>query len=135
MYDPKCALSLINQTMQENIIPHSSLLILFTTSAQTHIFPEIRIDAIRFLDLFLDVVPDAVISSWMEGSAHGNRVLGGYLGILNAGIKFGETDGECMNIVCSLTSDMRLDPVQATSTSAVLPLAVSRILHHCPTHI
>lgn len=84
--------------MQENLIPHASHLILFTTSAQTHIFLEIRIDAIRFLDLFLDVVPDAVISDWMEGSGHGNRVLEGYFGMLNAGTKFGDTDGECMDM-------------------------------------
>jgi pre-rRNA-processing protein IPI1 len=79
--------------IQEHLIPHSPLLILFTTSAQTHIFPEIRIDAIRFLDLFLEVIPDALVECWTERSGHGNRILEGYLGILNAGIKFGETDG------------------------------------------
>lgn len=76
------------------MIPHTPLLILFTTSAQTHIFPEIRIDAIRFIDLFLEVIPETLVSGWTEGSGHGNRVLDGYLGILNAGTKFSEAEGE-----------------------------------------
>ncbi|KZP31318.1 hypothetical protein FIBSPDRAFT_945334 [Athelia psychrophila] len=87
----------------ENLIPHSPLLILFTTSAQTHIFPEIRIDAVRFLDLFLEIMPATIVSGWTDKKCHGNRVLEGYLGILNAGTKFGETDG----------------PMKATSSASV----------------
>jgi pre-rRNA-processing protein IPI1 len=79
---------------QELLIPHSSLLILFTTSAQTHIFPEIRIDAIRFLDIFLEVIPETLVSRWTEGNGHGNRILIGYLGILDAGTNVSESDGE-----------------------------------------
>jgi pre-rRNA-processing protein IPI1 len=71
------------------------MLLLFTTSAQTHIFPEIRIDAVRFLDVFLEYIPQLVISGWREdGKGSGSRVLEGYLGILNAGTRFGETDGK-----------------------------------------
>lgn len=80
------------------MIPHSSALLLFTTSAQTHIFPEIRIDAIRFLDLFLDLIPQIVVGGWRGGkTGHGKRVLGGYLGILNAGTKFGDDGGLLLN--------------------------------------
>ena len=80
--------------VQETLVPHSPLLLLFTTSAQTHIFPEIRIDAIRFLDLFLDLIPEVVVSGWKDGKGgHGRRVLEGYLGILNAGTTFGEGAG------------------------------------------
>ncbi|KAG5342392.1 hypothetical protein C0989_002227 [Termitomyces sp. Mn162] len=74
-------------------MPHAPLLLLFTTSAQTHIFPEIRIDAIRFLDLFLEHIPRAVTVGW-DFNGHGSRVLEGYLGILNAGTKFGEADDD-----------------------------------------
>ncbi|KAG6884745.1 hypothetical protein C0993_008535 [Termitomyces sp. T159_Od127] len=88
-----------------DIMPHAPLLLLFTTSAQTHIFPEIRIDAIRFIDLFLEHIPRAVTVGLVEDlNGHGLRVLEGYLGILNAGTKFGEADG----------------PVQATSTASVV---------------
>jgi hypothetical protein len=45
------------------------------------------------LDLFLEVIPETLVSCWTEGSGHGNRVLEGYLGVLNAGTKFNEIDG------------------------------------------
>ncbi|KAG0708942.1 hypothetical protein DFH29DRAFT_889805 [Suillus ampliporus] len=90
---------------KEDLIPHVPLLVLFTTSAQTHIFPEIRIDAVRFLDLFLELVPESVVGGWIEGNpGHGRRVLEGYLGILSAGTKYGGTEGA----------------VQATSTASVV---------------
>ncbi|KAG6819451.1 hypothetical protein H0H93_011800, partial [Arthromyces matolae] len=107
---------------QANIVPHSPLLLLFTTSAQTHIFPEIRIDAIRFLDLFLECIPHEVIAGWNEDSnGHGSRVLEGYLGILNAGTRFGEADG----------------PVQATSTASVVLTPASKlvVLHSVSTFL
>ena len=80
---------------QDEVIPHSPVLLLFTTSAQTHIFPEIRIDAVRFLNVYLEYIPDVVIEGWNSpGSvSHGRRVLEGYLGILNAGTIFGEGGG------------------------------------------
>jgi pre-rRNA-processing protein IPI1 len=85
---------LVKLDTQEYLIPHSPLLLLFATSAQTHIFPEIRVDAIRFLDLFLEYIPDEMVAGWTEGhGGHGNRVLEGYLGILNGGTIFGESDG------------------------------------------
>ncbi|CAA7266517.1 unnamed protein product [Cyclocybe aegerita] len=97
----------------ENLIPHSPLLLLYTTSAQTHIFPEIRIDAIRFLDILLDCIPETLTSGWSEMSeTHGSRVLGGYLGILNAGTKYGEIEG----------------PVKATSTASVVLTPASKLV-------
>ncbi|EPQ60740.1 hypothetical protein GLOTRDRAFT_31411 [Gloeophyllum trabeum ATCC 11539] len=97
--------------------PHASHLLLFTTSAQTHIFPEIRIDAVRFLDLFLDIIPEHIVEGWdqSQGDAtpsHGARVLEGYLGILNAGTRFGE--------------DGNTGPVEATSTASVTLSTASR---------
>jgi pre-rRNA-processing protein IPI1 len=77
--------------LQHDLAPHSSTLLLFTTSAQTHIFPEIQIDAIQFLDLYLDMFPDVVVRGWRDGkSGHGRRILEGYLSILGAGTKLGE---------------------------------------------
>lgn len=67
------------------------MILLFTTSAQTHIFPEIRLDAIRFLNVFLERIPHIVVTGWSDATAaHGARVLDGYLGLLSAGTKFGE---------------------------------------------
>ena len=40
-------------------------------------------------------MPEAVTAGWSENKeGHGARVLEGYLGILNAGTKYGETDGK-----------------------------------------
>jgi pre-rRNA-processing protein IPI1 len=69
------------------------------------------VDATRFLDVYLEVVPESVVYGWNElgrshQQAHGGRILEGYLGILNAGTKFGE-DGDT-------------GPVSATSTASVV---------------
>ncbi|KAG5654094.1 hypothetical protein H0H81_007508 [Sphagnurus paluster] len=104
---------LLPRIPQGDLMPHSPMLLLFTTSAQTHIFPEIRVDAIRFLDLFLEQIPQAVIAGWNEdNNGHGARILEGYLGILNAGTKFGETDG----------------PLKATSTASVILTPASKLI-------
>lgn len=88
-------LNRISFHVQEDLIPHAPVLLLFTTSAQTHIFPEIRIDAVKFLDLFLEHIPQVVVEGWTQsGLGHGRRVLEGYLGILNAGTTFGEGGGQ-----------------------------------------
>ncbi|KAG2118443.1 hypothetical protein DEU56DRAFT_142193 [Suillus clintonianus] len=115
---------------KEDLIPHVPLLILFTTSAQTHIFPEIRIDAVRFLDLFLELVPESVVDGWIQGNpGHGKRVLEGYLGILSAGTKYGDTEGA---VQATSTASVVLSPqskfVVLKSLSAFLTHAVSRQL-------
>ena len=79
---------------QEELIPHSPLLLLYATSAQTHIFPEIRIDAIRVLNILLDCIPAVVTAGCCQpNGGHGSRVLDGYLGILNAGTKYNKSEG------------------------------------------
>ncbi|KAF4623469.1 hypothetical protein D9613_001877 [Agrocybe pediades] len=104
---------LLPKIPREDLAPHSPALLLFTTSAQTHIFPEIRIDAVRFLDILLDCIPESVVSGWCElADAHGSRVLSGYLGILNAGTKYGETEG----------------PLKATSTASVVLTPASKLV-------
>ncbi|KAI0931972.1 hypothetical protein AcV5_004663 [Taiwanofungus camphoratus] len=98
---------LLRQVPPDDLVPHSPALLLFTTSAQTHIFPEIRIDAIRFLDVFLEYIPDIVIEGWAHnGGGHGRRVLEGYMGVLNAGTSFGEGADS--------------GPAQATSTASIV---------------
>lgn len=74
--------------------PQHSILVFFTTSALSHIFPDVRLDAVRMLNLLLDVCPDSVILDWDElygpstsASAgeqnHGERVLECYLALLH----------------------------------------------------
>jgi pre-rRNA-processing protein IPI1 len=115
------------------LTPHSPIILLFATSAQTHIFPEIRLDAVRFIDLFLDFMPQIVVQGWEEpGNTNGKRVLDGYLGFLSAGSKFGEAGGRSFPIIfiASVTyiSLTDTETVQPTSTaSVVLSPSVSQI--------
>ncbi|THH28076.1 hypothetical protein EUX98_g6127 [Antrodiella citrinella] len=98
---------------KHDLQPHAPTLLLFTTSALTHIFPEIRIDAIRFLDIFLECMPEIVVEGWANGTSnHGRRILEGYLGLLNAGTAFG---GEG-------------DPMKATSTASVVLSPKSKLV-------
>lgn len=120
---------------QENLVPHASVLVLFTTSAQTHIFPEIRIDAVRFLDLLLEHMPNTVVDGWARPSgAHGRRVLEGYLGILNAGTTFGESGGSWRQyILISIAKRdfIDMDPMRATSTASVVLSPAVRFDYLC----
>lgn len=124
--------------LQDELIPHAPVLLLFATSAQTHIFPEIRIDAVRFLDIYLEYIPEVVTEGWMYtgSSSHGRRVLEGYLGILNAGTTFGEGGGmfgfRCgFKLLPHIGIYADTGPVQATSTaSVVLSPAVSCTQFH-----
>ncbi|KAF9044791.1 hypothetical protein BDZ89DRAFT_1058887 [Hymenopellis radicata] len=104
---------LLPRIPKEQLAPHAPSLLLFTTSAQTHIFPEIRVDAIRFLDLLLESAPESVVAGWNEGSNQsGKRVLEGYLGLLSAGTKYGDSEG----------------PLKATSTASVVLTAASKLV-------
>ncbi|KAI0306660.1 hypothetical protein B0F90DRAFT_1623288 [Multifurca ochricompacta] len=107
-----------------NLAPHSATLLLFTASAQTHIFPEIQIDAVRFLDLYLEIFPDAVVCGWRDGtSGHGKRILEGYLSILGAGTKMGE--GEDTNLALpTSTASVSL----STSSKLLVFKSISKFL-------
>lgn len=51
------------------LTPHLPLLLLQTSSALSHIFPEIRLDASKLVSLLLDHVPRHVTGSWPRTSA------------------------------------------------------------------
>ncbi|KAF8338003.1 uncharacterized protein EI90DRAFT_3041280 [Cantharellus anzutake] len=88
---------------KSSLKPHMPLLMLFTASALSHIFPEVRIDAVRLLDVFLEVIPEEVVggcfgpsnsgsysahyaqdeSSSKGNVQHGRRLLDGYLAQLD----------------------------------------------------
>ncbi|EGO01885.1 hypothetical protein SERLA73DRAFT_71044 [Serpula lacrymans var. lacrymans S7.3] len=115
----------------EKLLPYSSLILLFTTSAQTNIFPEIRIDAVRFLDLFLNVFPQNVVAGWMgNGTGHGKQVLEGYLGILSAGSKYDSADsGVQATSTASVVLSSKSKALVLNSLSTFLKVALS-ITHH-----
>ena len=67
--------------MQTSLVLHVPSLLLYTTSAQTHIFLEICVDAVQLLDILLQVVPECVVCRGPLD--HGDHVLQGHLGLLN----------------------------------------------------
>lgn len=82
---------------QEELNPHMPTLVLFCTSAMTHIFPEIRLDGVRFVDLLLENTPDQVVEGCPGPSeSRGQQVLHGYLGLLSSGTKFDTAQGSLM---------------------------------------
>lgn len=103
------------------MLPHAATLILFTTSAQSHIFLEIRLDTIHILNILLDVIPGAVTSKGPSG--HGNRVLQGYCSLLVGNTLKGETGKPEHSR--KLAIDIALD---ATNTSATTLSAQSKFL-------
>ncbi|SJX64485.1 related to IPI1-essential component of the Rix1 complex [Sporisorium reilianum f. sp. reilianum] len=49
--------------------PYHNTLLLFTTSALSHIYPEVRLGAVRILDVCLNVLPDVATRGW-EAAVH-----------------------------------------------------------------
>ncbi|KAL0580871.1 rRNA processing protein [Marasmius crinis-equi] len=110
---------LLSRIPAEDIVPHASIFLLYTSSAQTHIFPEIRIDAVRFLNLLLECIPEAVVSGWdTSTNTHGTRILAGYLGILNAGTIYNDVDTPAATSTATvmLTAQSKLVILQSLST-------------------
>jgi pre-rRNA-processing protein IPI1 len=90
------------------LAPHVPVLLLFSASALSHIFPEIRVDAVRFIDILLDIVPDTVVGNWANSdmsplanqggeasasgtSSSGRWILEGYLALLDVSSSSGGT--------------------------------------------
>lgn len=72
---------MLPQVPSQLLGPFQNTLLLFTTSALSHIYPEVRLDAIRVLDVCLEILPQAAISGWenavfkmttASASAYGN---------------------------------------------------------------
>lgn len=53
---------------QALIFPHMPLFLLQTSSALSHIFPEIRLDAAKLVQLLLEHVPQQVVGGWPAGA-------------------------------------------------------------------
>ncbi|TDL28320.1 hypothetical protein BD410DRAFT_780804 [Rickenella mellea] len=123
----------------DQIVAHAPLLLLFTTSAQTHIFPEIRIDAVRFIDILIDVIPDQAVAGWSQAresrTCHGNRVLDGYLGLLNAGSRYGEEDVTVPAMSANLTLSMASKAIVFKSMSRFLRRVASPTLAESSTSL
>lgn len=60
---------IVANALQASLTPHLPLLLLQTSSALSHIFPDIRLDAARLVNLFLEHIPTHVTSSWPSSNS------------------------------------------------------------------
>ncbi|KAM3583048.1 rRNA processing protein [Umbelopsis sp. WA50703] len=61
---------------QAEILPFLSLLTIYTCSAITHIYEDVRADAIKFMDLWIELAPDFIVSKYWD------KVLGNYISLV-----------------------------------------------------
>ncbi|EJC98686.1 uncharacterized protein FOMMEDRAFT_96218 [Fomitiporia mediterranea MF3/22] len=121
---------LLPRIPREHLVPHAPTLLLFTASAQSHIFPEIRIDAISIIDLLLGVIPEQVVAGfWNDNTGrnqdyHGRKVLDGFLGLLNIGTRFNEDETK------SSRSVPDAERQATTASKARILKSFSRFLFH-----
>ncbi|KAL5533670.1 hypothetical protein ACEPAG_130 [Sanghuangporus baumii] len=121
---------LLPRIPKDHLVPHAATLLLFTASAQSHIFLEIRLDAIHLLDLLLELIPEQVVSgfwgNWVGGTraGHGRKLLDGYLGLLNVGTRFSEDEGKGVGTSSSTTGL----PMQSTTSINLSTAAKTSVL-------
>ena len=86
---PSCERShFFEANCQQALPPHLPLLLLQTSSALSHIFPEIRLEACRLVRLLLSLCPDQVVGSWPYSST--STILEGLRLAVGLGGKKGE---------------------------------------------
>ncbi|KAN0063503.1 rRNA processing protein [Thecaphora frezii] len=51
------------------LAPYLNALLLFTASALSHIYPEVRLDAVRILDILVQIAPIAATAGWQNAVA------------------------------------------------------------------
>ncbi|KAJ2958479.1 hypothetical protein NQZ79_g5942 [Umbelopsis isabellina] len=61
---------------QAEILPFLSLLTIYTCSAITHIYEDVRADAIKFMDLWIELAPDFIVSRYWD------KVLGNFISLI-----------------------------------------------------
>ncbi|KAG0184060.1 hypothetical protein DFQ28_000212 [Apophysomyces sp. BC1034] len=92
--------------------PFLPLLVIYTCSAMTHIFEDIRLDAIKLADLWVEIAPDVIVSKFWD------RFTGNYISLL-------AVDSTSMN-----TSSTSSTPSsRPTTTTSVKEAAVKSHLH------
>ncbi|KAF8323059.1 hypothetical protein DL93DRAFT_618999 [Clavulina sp. PMI_390] len=124
----------------DNLSPHAPLLMLFTTSALSHIFPEIRVDGVRFVDILLQVVPNVVVGDWATSEAdvtasnqaetsargaipNGRRILNGYLALLDIKGSTNESTGVASTSTLTLSANSKLLILESFSKFLLVTIA------------
>lgn len=76
----KATLSFLKETFPEidrvELQPFMPLLVIYTCSAMTHIFEDVRLDAVKLMDLWIQIAPDVIVTKFWS------RVIGNYMSLL-----------------------------------------------------
>lgn len=96
--------------------PFMPLLIIYTCSAMTHIFEDVRLDAVKLMDLWIDIAPNVIVSKFW------NRVTGNYMSLLTV-------DSNSMNSSSNATPSSGTGGNGATTTASVKAAVTKSHLH------
>ncbi|KAK9897214.1 hypothetical protein P389DRAFT_194842 [Cystobasidium minutum MCA 4210] len=116
--------------------PHHSILLFFATSSMSHIYPDIRLDAVRALNIMLDIFPESIALPWWgEGTSSKsknseddlpNKVLECYLslihirsGVTSNGLRTDMSPASKALILSSLATFLRLSTAPQGPTKAL----------------
>ncbi|PWN52619.1 hypothetical protein IE53DRAFT_340251 [Violaceomyces palustris] len=123
------------QVPTSSLAPYYSTLLLFTTSALSHIFPEVRLDAVKVLDLILDAAPRFSTEGWeravlrkapasgRESSSHGERVLLSYLNLFGISSSPGSNSASTFGAASTASTDL------SASAKLMLLRSIKTFLH------
>ncbi|CED83304.1 Uncharacterized conserved protein [Phaffia rhodozyma] len=67
------------------LIPHLPVIFLHFSSALSHIFPEVRIDAVKSFRVLLEHYPSLCVEGWVQNRGTGGRAGEGLMGVLGLG--------------------------------------------------
>lgn len=93
--------------------PFMPLLIIYTCSAMTHIFEDVRLDAVKLMDLWIDIAPNVIVSKFW------NRVTGNYMSLLTVD----------SNSMSSSAQNTNSNSAGATTTASVKAAVTKSHLH------
>ncbi|KAI7905295.1 uncharacterized protein BX663DRAFT_484579 [Cokeromyces recurvatus] len=91
--------------------PFMPLLIIYTCSAMTHIFEDIRLDAVKLMNLWIQIAPDIVVTKFW------GRVTGNYMSLLTVDSNNMNTSGGSTN---SIVSTSGTTPITTASMKAAV---------------
>lgn len=116
----KATLNFLKETFVDidfvELQPFMPLLIIYTCSAMTHIFEDVRLDAVKLMDLWIDIAPNVIVSKFW------NRVTGNYMSLLTV-------DSNSMNSSSNATPSSGTGGNGATTTASVKAAVTKSHLH------
>ncbi|KAI8578021.1 hypothetical protein K450DRAFT_249529 [Umbelopsis ramanniana AG] len=96
------------------IVPFLSLLTIYTCSAITHIYEDVRADAIKFMDLWIDLAPEFIVSRYWD------KVLGNYISLIAVDSNASNISKAHVSGLPNMTSNMTSSSVKNVASKSGL---------------